>query len=392
MRSGVLLALLVVGSGGCGPVSYDDFRGQLIAISCKRDVRCGYRGASETTTCALPDAALQMTQASTQDVNAAIKAGRMTFVSSGAQDCLDAINGAPCDAAALGERTSQRCHDVIHPNLEPGKICQGPGECTGGSCVQPTFGCPGMCMAYPPPGQLCDLSGAPERTCDPTVQYCGDPNPPDGGVPDAGSGAPTVCIRHAQDGERCQSDDQCAFGLVCLGTCMRQPHLSRGDLCTAPGTLCDDRVYCDSSGHCAAQKKLGEACDLAEACEDKLGCLGLTLGPMSVVTAAGACGPWLDVGGACTIAPMGMSLISGCPSDQGCTSSACTLTATATGKVGFDQPCDTSAACFDSLYCDGRSCQLRNDEGGDCKLTPDACIQGLTCDTTGACVNPNACR
>jgi hypothetical protein len=367
--------------GGCGgPSSYDDFRAQLAQVSCKRDVRCGVIGASEASQCALPQAALSLTQSGQEDVNAALKAGRLRFDSSGAQDCIDALDGAPCDQSALEERLTRRCNSVVHPNVGPGQPCFAAGECAGGYCQQTQFGCAGTCMAYPSPGAPCQLFGPPEMTCDPTSQYCGDPHPPDGGVPDGGMGGATVCIRQKQSGDACERDEECAFGLVCLGTCQGLPRLHQGDLCNAPGTLCDDGVYCDTTGHCVGQKQSGTPCDAPGSCLDKLTCVGFQPSPIpnTPPMAGGTCRAWLDVGASCNPgSTMQPPLITGCPSDMTCNANATCMPYVTTPRMGFHQPC-SGAPCGDGLVCDGAICQFAVGQGGACKTSVE-CAPGLTC-------------
>ena len=382
------LSLLAV---GCGPSSFDDFRNQLVDKWCTRQVRCGAIGASERVNCAPPVEILDAISPSGVDVVAALKAGRMRFVSSGAQDCLDAVNGAPCDNDVLAGRAADRCHDVVQPNLEPGKTCLGRGECVGGACVPDKTGCSGTCTAFGPPGHPCDSSGALETSCDQTVQYCGvQSEAPDLGAPDGGAPPPTrVCLRHRSEGDKCFRDEECPFGLVCLETCRRLPSLSKGDVCGSPGTLCTDDTYCDATSHCVVRLGAGAPCGYSLACKDRLACVGFQPSTPMMPAVNGSCQAWLDVGAACTSTQV--SSATGCPSDTSCgdprrgppppgTSATCQSFST-TSRAGLNQPCASASDCTDGLACDGTRCRFALGLGGDCSgANASLCAPALSCD------------
>src|SRR6478752_6643167 len=165
MRCAVLLGVALI--CGCGPQSYEEFRTQLSKVSCDRAVRCGMVGASDREHCPAMDLI-----APAEEVDVAVKRGRLRFFSSGAQDCLDAVNGAPCDDGALGFRMAMRCHHVIEPAVPPGGTCYR-GECEGGECQESRPGCEGVCIGFAEPGMTCVDAGPTANTCDPSVAYCG---------------------------------------------------------------------------------------------------------------------------------------------------------------------------------------------------------------------------
>lgn len=360
------VGMLIVALSGCGPSSFEDFRNQLTEASCERDVRCGVVGASEKARCAPPVEALAIVQpGASADLSAAVKAGRMRFNSGGAQACIDAMKGATCEPAEAARRFELHCHNVVQPKVAVNQGCLGAGECEGGTCVQATPGSPGRCIGHPPPGARCvPMNGRPEETCDPTVQFCGSA----GADPDTGP----VCTRHRQRGQACATDDECSFGLVCLGTCGDPPKPPRGAPCTAIGTLCDVGVTCDTTGTCTAQRRAGEACDTPSACEKGLACVGLSV-DSSGNTTSGACRAWLDLGGACANAQ-----ISGCPASQRCETGTCASGPTPP-RAGHRSPCSAAQPCHARLYCDAVLCQYLVGQGGDCTTTPDACAPGLVC-------------
>ena len=372
----------IVGAIGCGPSSWDDFRNQLGDRVCAQAVRCGALPASEQKiACPVPwDVLGKIGPMNGLDVAGEIKAGRMQFNSDGAQDCLDAVGGSPCDPSALEARIALRCHHVIAPNVAGGGVCRGSGECVGGTCGSAFNGCPSICTSYPPPGTACDPQGF-GTTCDPTVQYCGQPHPGgfDGGVPEA-----TVCLRHKQRGDACDVDEECSFGLVCTAkTCGDLPHQQKGDLCTAAGTLCAEDVYCDTTGHCVDVKGKDQPCDAANACKKGFACLGLKTMPSLT---PGVCSPWLDVGQACD----NTAQINGCPNNLCGNNGSCGVLVPLV-VAGPRQSC-VSLTCAQGLYCDGALCQYLSNEGGDCTRSDNAC-GFLQCDhTTHTCVSSNTCH
>lgn len=362
------LVALAVALAGCGPSSFNDFREQLLRRSCDRAIRCGLAGASEKASCPAPPELAQLAPGPL-DVGAEIAAGRMRFSSGGAQDCLDAIGGAPCAPGALQARINLRCHHVYAPKVAPGGECRGDGECEGGSCER--AGCPGTCVAFPPPGAPCTPPGG----CDPSVQYCGLAKP----------GAGYTCLKHKQEGDACSDGSECAFGLLCIAAkCSAPPRGGQpGDPCDDP-SACAESLYCDAgTHHCAPHVPFGGTCLQPEACGDGLVCLGL-----GAPGASGTCKSWLDVGQGCS--PLGG--VSGCPASQSCDAAAgCKLRAPVAGER---QSC-ASAPCAAGLACDGaQTCAFPLLVGGKCSSF-SLCAGGLTCDAAlmvcvgaaGVCAN-----
>ncbi|HZS39976.1 MAG TPA: hypothetical protein VFF06_24250 [Polyangia bacterium] len=360
------LAALLICAAGCGPSSFDDFRDQLVSRSCDRAIRCGALGASERNACPSPPE-LAVIAPGALDVGAEVDANRMRFAAGGAQQCLDAIAGAPCAAGALEWRLNLRCHHVYAPKVAAGGECHGDGECEGGFCAGAT--CPGRCVAWPAVGDPC----TPPNGCDPTVEYCGL----------AGPGASFTCLVHKQEGDACADGSECAFGLLCIAAkCSTPPRGGQpGDVCDDFTAPCDESLFCDgATHHCAAHAQLGATCEQPEACADGLACAGL--GPAG---SSGTCRAWLDVGQACT---PGAGL-SGCPASQFCdpATSRCALRGPAV--VGERQAC-AGMTCADGFYCDALGlCSFPTAIGGKC-MDSSSCAPGLACDPMLlVCTGPN---
>jgi hypothetical protein len=357
-----LVALGVV-CAGCGPSSYGEFRDQLAARACSHAVRCGVVGASETARCPAP-AALALTAAGRIDVGTAVGAGRLSFDSLAAQNCLDAMGGAPCDPAAADVALRHACHAVIQPRVATGGACDGDEECVGGRCIGAVPGCSGRCVAYASPGAAClPDGGAPGESCDPTVQFCGAATP----------GAPLTCQRHKQAGQPCAADSECAFDLVCREKCVNLPRPGQGASCGPD--LCKNGTRCDRT--CVALLGANAACTTPDACADGLTCLALA------DAAPGTCKPWHDVGQPC----MPAARVTGCPQSQSCDASTCVAAA---GPAGPHQFCG-DASCGDGLYCIATRCEYRVGLGGACRFgDTTACFDGLACDPTRfTCIDPS---
>ncbi len=394
-----LLGLLGLACAACGPGSYVEFRAQLVDASCHWAKRCGYVGASDRAACPIEDllasfhdSALDRSMPGAIDVAASIEAGRMRYDSVHAQECLDAISGAPCDDVHARRTRELACNAVVGANTETDSPCWTDIECTGGICVhQP--GCAGSCGNYASPGAPCvDSEDAVlAMRCDPTVGYCGPAN----------IGDPPTCQRKKGEGQACLENRECLFGWTCrTGTCVEPIEVGEGEACGGIDP-CGDGLYCEPSTlRCATQHKRTEPCSSRVGCDDGLACLGLVaVDPMGVPTAAqtaGVCGDWLDVGMACTSRGGDPEpSITGCPSlSQRCDRGVCASHLTVAG------PGDScaSAACDKGLACNALSrCDFTRAIFGDCRRDrAPLCELGLVCAGAdlgpggGTCMPPDA--
>ena len=352
MRALLVTSVVVA---GCGIGSYGDFRDQLATRWCDRQVRCGEVGATDAQQhCALP-APLALTLRGAVDVPTAIAEHRLIFHPDNAAECLDAVKHAPCDAVQAAEDFRRHCSGVVTAGVATGGTCWGDGECVGGRCIDPD--CGGTCTAFAFPGGACvPTGGAPEMSCDPSVQFCS----PQG-----------TCYRKETKGGPCAADDECLFALVCAaGKCDDPPRVTRGHACD--GTLpCADGLYCDASGICLPLASAGQPCAQPDACEAGATCLD------------GACAPWLDAGGACVPGPT--SQAGGCPATQSCSGGQCsTLSAIKSGPLA---QCTTDDDCADGLYCaTGNYCYYVGGVNAAC-LSDRECDPELQC-VSGACHTP----
>ncbi len=352
MRALVLLSLIAC---GCGIGSYSEFRDQLATRWCERQIRCGEVGGSESQARCSTPAPLSLTLRGAVDVPTAIAAHRMLFHPDNAAECLDAVKHAPCDPAQADEDFLRHCHGVVTAGVAVGGTCWGDDECVGGLCVNPD--CGGTCTAFAAPGGACmPTGGTPDLTCDPSVQFC------------SGEGA---CWRKQTQGGPCASDDQCVFAFVCAaGKCDDPPRVAQGNACGG-GIPCADGLYCDASGICLPLVAPGQACAQPDACQAGMTCI------------AGACAPWLDVGGACTPGPS--STAGGCPATLTCSGGACAPVAGV--KAGPLSHCASDGDCGDGLYCaTGGYCYYVGGVNAVCQSDHE-CAPDLQC-VSGACHTP----
>jgi hypothetical protein len=336
-----LFVLLLL--GGCAPGSWKDFRAAVGVVACDRAVRCGQVGASERAKCTL-DMAVQISP-SLFDVQAALDAGLIRYVPDGAQACIDAIKDSGCS----DEPIRLGCHNVLQPATTIGARCWASDQCEGGACVQPTAGCPGTCVGYPPVGAPCvPTGGDATNTCDPTIHYCG----PDG----------TCTLRHPP-GDPCGSDGECSFGWFCVDGKCGDKQFKAGDPC--PDGDCGAKLYCDASGAC--QELLGPAqpCTVLSSCAPGLVCVH------------SACTAWLDSGSPCDVT----TPPTGCPASQACDGGVCAAI-TPDNVSGFAASCSSVVTCAPGYVCDELDafCHDLSGQGGRCNTDGSGCMTGLSCE------------
>ena len=356
MRLWVLTTLV---AAGCGIGSYDEFRAQLAARWCARQIRCGEVGGSDAPSlCGVP-APLLLTVRGAVDVPVAIASHRMMFHPDNAAECLDAVKSAPCDATQAAADFYRHCHGVVTGAVANGGTCWGDDECLGGVCVAPD--CGGTCTPYASPGDACvPTGGTPAMTCDPSVHYCA---------------ADGTCQHLGQKGAACAGDGECIFDYACVaGKCSDPPRLHPGDVCGTNLPPCADGQYCDETGVCAPLLAAGEPCVRLDACKPGLACAG------------GTCATWLDAGAMCDANAVNTGTATGCPATETCTDGACVTGGNP--KVGPAASCGQDVDCADGLYCrtEGGYCDYVGGVNSPCQRDGE-CAKDLQC-VSGACHTP----
>jgi hypothetical protein len=312
-------AVMTFGCGGGGSVAVDNLADAVANSACDRLVRCG--AVADHATCV----ALYRTLVNEDNLIAGVKAGMIKYDGGKAQECLDALAGASCDPSAQDERVEPpACKDAIKGTVADGGACKNSAECVSNSCNIPS--CSMACCA---------------GTCNPTApaavaigQSCAAAPCVDGAYCDATQ----KCVALLSANASCTSDDQCGYGLLCIGatgsaTCAAAP--KAGDACVTHNgskTCIVDGLLCDSTSHCATQLASGTTCDpQAPLCKFDLSCdaTAKTCGalPTTGKACAGECAPGsyckLDQTtgtGTCTAPnPDGTA----CQNDVECTSNHC---------------------------------------------------------------------
>jgi hypothetical protein len=265
------LAVLLLGCGdNVTGLPLSELDGAADRARCERLVRCGVfvdANACDGFFRKRPDT----------DLAAAIAAGLVVYNGPAAEQCFEALANQSCDASSRDARTvPATCADMFIGTLGTGEPCALDEECKSGTCLVPA--CPELCC----PGTCHKARAAIGGACELDVD-CGS---------EAFCGSDSACHPHALEGELCDRDVDCDYGLACIGpsdlmpgNCRKQPLLGEpclyqrcaeigamcvsgtciavglpGAPCTKPSD-CSSGALCDSaSGTCIALPRLGEPC------------------------------------------------------------------------------------------------------------------------------------
>ncbi len=274
-RSHVRSALFLVVLCACGDnvtgLPFEDFDDAVTAARCARFVRCGMF---------VDDAACDgfFRKRPDLDLELALKANVVGYSGPAAEECVDALASQSCDTSARDARLiPEACARVFIGTRAANDDCALDEECGSGSCVVPSCGalcCRGTCSPNKvQAGAACEL----DEECR-TDLFCGR----DG-----------TCQSLVGEGDLCDADNECDYGLACIGpsdlmsgNCRAQPRLGemclyqrcadlnatcRDFTCVAlglPGAACttsddcSDFAACDQdAGTCVELPRLGEPCD-----------------------------------------------------------------------------------------------------------------------------------
>jgi len=277
-----------------------------------------------------------------------IDAGRIVYRGDEVDACLDAIDAWTCDD--LLERSDTSCDDVLSGTIQAGAYCAMNEECAG-------------------------------------EQYC-----------KFGAECPGTCSERETAGGACQSDSDCASGLVCSRVTERcEEPAGPGDLCQqgepecAPGYICagandDENV----PGNCRTYSELfsrglGESCDIVAGtlCEDGAVCRIDAVLPALVST----CAERVGAGEACNL-----SFPSACPSGQYCDIAESSIAGTCKPRPAAGEACGReldSSVCAAYARCDGATCRPLAYLGEPC--TDDEVCYSEHC-VNGKCAPSEGCE
>ena len=243
---------------------------------------------------------------------AGIDMSKIRYSAENAAGCLDAFANRSCDLTSQSNRAiPDACRRLVTGTLHDGDTCALDDECVSELCEVPACPmacCTGKCAGNAAPalaqiGQPCDLSDcAAGAFCDDTTLLCAALKP---------------------SGATCQFQQECGYGLACLGTCQALPAL--GQACTVAcrddGTTCSPASHtcvkvglvgatctpatfpsecsplypCDRTGHCTAGIALGQPCSQGDLCAGDRAFCDIALGQP-----AGTCVLPKPDGSACT--------------------------------------------------------------------------------------------
>ncbi|MEE2757356.1 MAG: hypothetical protein VYA30_11870 [Myxococcota bacterium] len=289
------------------------------------------------------------------DIEAAIDAGRVTYIPKELARCIAAIGSSTCQQVDR-EDFEEACAGPIEGAVELGQRCSLDSECKDGFCPGDN-GCEATCQPLSAEGERCSIDGENQcragLDCD-SSQICvqkqflelrADVNQPCDFVKCrpglvCGTTTPRTCVPFDQvysrtRGESCTAlegdgpADNCALDLICrsalddpnasVGQCEERPQL--GEPCrpahSAPELWCAAGLFCagiDSNagslaGICEALPAMGSACGLhfgsPRFCDINSSCLDGICQPMprsgESCTASAGCVEGRCVDGVCTL-------------------------------------------------------------------------------------------
>ncbi|MCW5803421.1 MAG: hypothetical protein KIT31_13640 [Deltaproteobacteria bacterium] len=314
MRGGPALAIAILAACGDNAVGipYAEYDDLVASARCERLVRCGL--FAERATCdgffrARPDRGLA----------ASINVGKVLFNGVAAEACQAALAAQSCDAASRDARVLPApCRKMFLGTLPVDAECQRDEECVSGSCDQeaacPTNTCcPGVCTSSEraPIGDACTSNAT-----------CAD---------DAFCGPDNLCRALATIGEECRRDEECDYGLGCIGPTDQMPGRCR----ETPGF----------GGTCL----YGRCGEIGAACK-AFACVALGL-PGAACISNADCSPFTLCDGAtqkCVDVPaLGMPCTVACAGEAYCEPSTMTCTA----PLANTTPCRADDQCA-SLFCE----------------------------------------
>lgn len=273
----------------------------------------------------------QFREASFNQLQSAVDAGKVEYDGKLAQQCLTEISEGSC--SVLDNNMPDTCRRALTGTVETGGDCDIDGECSGLSRCEITGGaCPGKCQPRANAGVACTKDGdcALGLTCAAVTGRCAAP---------AAEGAP------------CEGGSavDCAAGLICIGNDDDQ---KREGVC--------------KTGQNVLTKKVGEACDLQQGpwCETGLSCAVDSFENLMLTT---TCHAPAASGGDCAL-----GIPSECPTGEYCPLSALDL---GLGKL--------KAKC-EPLPTEGEAC------GPELAFT--RCAGELVCDTTSKPLQPTCAK
>lgn len=263
MKKLAFLALICVWSSsfaGCdgddAEVPIDKLSAELAAAYCEWGTRCGtWESKKSCDFGTLPDFGTLL---------ASVKAGRVSYDSKSASECLSSLRNTPC---TLSSEENSSCRYVIRPLVVTGGSCSDSDECRSEDCEQndslclPTKTCClGTCTGTDLKSDLATGKNCiSSHEC--SSQFCKQEKT----IPET----PGVCAPVPSINEPCESI--CQRGLWCdfkSETCQTIPNT--GEACT---DICDRLAdWCSDAGKCEPRLAIGKACETEGSCVQWASC------------------------------------------------------------------------------------------------------------------------
>lgn len=276
------------------------------------------------------------------NIVAAIGAGRVVYNGSNMKLCLDAMANNTCDRTDQNGRANvAACRDLVRGTVAANGSCVIDEECISQQCTGSTTDTAcvmGTCIGDTPPVREPAPLGMPCSGLGGCVDgaYCYD----DGFNP--------RCVELKDAGVDCISDDECGYGLGCIGVTGARvcAVLPAPDQPCPDGVCRDEGTYCGSTGTCQHVGLAGSAC----------------------TTSSQQCSLFFPCDFASGVCKQGPSL---------------------------GQPCSSSTRCFaDGTFCDTSTftCVTLEPDGTACTSSLQ-CASEL-CDLSSsapACIEPHVC-
>jgi len=303
--------LVVVALAGCGGgVAIADYQTKLRDARCSFEVRCGLFPDQASCTAFFP-------VADDPSLAAAVDQGKSTYDADKAEQCVNETANADCNGTTReGREVPAVCFEVVGGTGKMSDACVSNSECESKACDVPTCMmacCPGTCGVANPKAALGEPCAT--RTCE-TGLTCDNTK---------------TCADLFAAGVPCQSGDQCAYGLGCVGTpstCKVLPEL--GEPC--PDMACAEIGATCSAGTCVALGLPGTLCVASTDCSPYFTCDLLR----------GDCAPFPTRGQSCTIT---------CSDDSWCNIPSGMTTGTCDAPQANGSVCVFNDSCL-SGFCD----------------------------------------
>lgn len=284
-------------------------------------------------------------------IEEAVEAKRITYDGGAVGDCLDVLDSFGCDDLIVRENPA--CDRVLAGTIAEGAYCAMNEECAGDRYCKFDSQCPGTCSDREVVGGSCqsDNDCASGLVCSKVTERCEEPAGP---------------------GDLCQQGEpDCAPGYACAGASEDE---------SRPGNC---RTYAETFARAA-----GETCDpiAGTLCKEGSVCRVDAVIPATGMIEA-TCAARVEAGAACNLA-----FPSACPAGQYCDVPQAMLEGTCKPRPGAGEPCGREFnpdICAAYTRCDGTTCRAVAHLGEAC--TKDDVCYSEHC-LNGKCAPSEGCE